>query len=68
MAASTCRSSTAVGRGLRATTVAIGARRGYTDLNYQDDVESRAVYDLLEQNRALVLHTYDRPIAAAGSR
>ncbi len=28
---------------------AIGAREEYTDLTYQDDVESRAIYDLLEQ-------------------
>src|SRR5262249_26162387 len=28
---------------------AIGAGEEYTDLNYQDDVESRAIYDLLEQ-------------------
>ena len=28
---------------------AIGAGEEYTDLNYQDDIESRAVYDLLEQ-------------------
>jgi starch phosphorylase len=28
---------------------AIGAGEEYTDLNYQDDIESRAIYDLLEQ-------------------
>ena len=28
---------------------AIGAGEEYSDLNYQDDVESRAIYDLLEQ-------------------
>ncbi|MFL5244204.1 MAG: alpha-glucan family phosphorylase [Gemmataceae bacterium] len=28
---------------------AIGAGEEYADLNYQDDVESRAIYDLLEQ-------------------
>jgi len=28
---------------------AIGAGEEYTDLHYQDDVESRAIYDLLEQ-------------------
>src|SRR4029079_14773764 len=28
---------------------AIGAGEEYTDLQYQDDVESRAIYDLLEQ-------------------
>src|SRR5205814_7284917 len=28
---------------------AIGAGEEYTDLTYQDDVESRAIYDLLEQ-------------------
>jgi starch phosphorylase len=28
---------------------AIGAGEEYTDLNYQDEVESRAIYDLLEQ-------------------
>src|SRR5262249_58122411 len=28
---------------------AIGAGEEYTDLPYQDDVESRAIYDLLEQ-------------------
>lgn len=29
---------------------AIGAGEEYTDLNYQDEVESRALYDLLEQD------------------
>src|SRR5207237_2238418 len=28
---------------------AIGAGEEYTDLTYQDDIESRAIYDLLEQ-------------------
>src|SRR5207253_9777008 len=28
---------------------AIGAGEEYTDLHYQDEVESRAIYDLLEQ-------------------
>jgi starch phosphorylase len=31
---------------------AIGAGEEYTDLTYQDDIESRAVYDLLEQEIA----------------
>jgi starch phosphorylase len=37
---------------------AIGAGEEYTDLTYQDDVESRAIYDLLEQE--IVPHFYKR--------
>jgi glycogen phosphorylase len=37
---------------------AIGAGEEYTDLTYQDDVESRAIYDLLEQE--LVPNFYTR--------
>ncbi len=36
---------------------AIGAGEEYTDLNYQDDVESRAIYDLLEQEIAPLFYT-----------
>jgi starch phosphorylase len=37
---------------------AIGAGEEYTDLTYQDDVESRAIYDLLEQE--IVPQFYNR--------
>src|SRR5262249_33965624 len=36
---------------------AIGAGEEYTDLNYQDDVESRATYDLLEQEIVPLFYT-----------
>ena len=36
---------------------AIGAGEEYTDLNYQDDVESRAIYDLLEQEITPLFYT-----------
>jgi starch phosphorylase len=36
---------------------AIGAGEEYTDLTYQDDVESRAIYDLLEQEIAPLFYT-----------
>jgi starch phosphorylase len=36
---------------------AIGAGEEYTDLNYQDDVESRAIYDLLEQELVPLFYT-----------
>ena len=36
---------------------AIGAGEEYTDLTYQDDVESRALYDLLEQEIAPLFYT-----------
>jgi len=36
---------------------AIGAGEEYTDLNYQDDVESRAIYDLLEQEVVPLFYT-----------
>ncbi len=36
---------------------AIGAGEEYTDLNYQDDVESRAIYDLLEQEIVPLYYT-----------
>jgi starch phosphorylase len=36
---------------------AIGAGEEYTDLTYQDDVESRAVYDLLEQEIVPLFYT-----------
>ena len=36
---------------------AIGAGEEYTDLTYQDDVESRAIYDLLEQEVVPLFHT-----------
>ncbi len=36
---------------------AIGAGEEYTDLNYQDDVESRAIYDLLEQEIVPLFYT-----------
>ena len=50
----------------------LGHRAGeeYTDLTYQDDVESRAIYDLLETgDRAAVLQPRARrPAARRGSR
>ena len=53
------RSSTAGGS--KATTGdngwAIGAGEEYTDLTYQDDVESRAIYDLLEQEIVPLFYT-----------
>src|SRR5215471_9076749 len=36
---------------------AIGAGEEYTDLTYQDDVESRAIYDLLEQEIIPLFYT-----------
>jgi starch phosphorylase len=36
---------------------AIGAGEEYTDLTYQDDVESRAIYDLLEQEIISLYYT-----------
>jgi len=36
---------------------AIGAGEEYTDLTYQDDVESRAIYDLLEQEIVPTFYT-----------
>jgi starch phosphorylase len=36
---------------------AIGAGEEYTDLTYQDDVESRAIYDLLEQEIVPIFYT-----------
>jgi starch phosphorylase len=36
---------------------AIGAGEEYTDLHYQDDVESRAIYDLLEQEIVPLYYT-----------
>jgi starch phosphorylase len=36
---------------------AVGAGEEYTDLTYQDDVESRAVYDLLEQELVPLFYT-----------
>jgi glycogen phosphorylase len=36
---------------------AIGAGEEYTDLTYQDDVESRAIYDLLEQEIVPLYYT-----------
>lgn len=36
---------------------AIGAGEEYQDLNYQDEVESRAIYDLLEQEIVPVFYT-----------
>src|SRR5437764_2199586 len=36
---------------------AIGAGEEYSDLTYQDDVESRAIYDLLEQEIAPLFYT-----------
>jgi starch phosphorylase len=36
---------------------AIGAGEEYTDLHYQDDVESRAIYDLLEQELVPLFYT-----------
>jgi glycogen phosphorylase len=36
---------------------AIGAGEEYTDLNYQDEVESRAIYDLLEQEIVPLFYT-----------
>jgi starch phosphorylase len=36
---------------------AIGAGEEYTDLTYQDDVESRAIYDLLEQEIVPAFYT-----------
>ena len=36
---------------------AIGAGEEYTDLNYQDDIESRLIYDLLEQEIAPLFYT-----------
>ncbi|TMQ33570.1 MAG: glycosyltransferase family 1 protein [Planctomycetota bacterium] len=36
---------------------AIGAGEEYTDLTYQDDVESRAIYDLLEQEVVPLFYT-----------
>jgi starch phosphorylase len=36
---------------------AIGAGEEYTDLHYQDDVESRAIYDLLEQEIVPLFYT-----------
>src|SRR5260370_42358673 len=36
---------------------AIGAGEGYTDLAYQDEVESRAIYDLLEQEIVPLFYT-----------
>jgi starch phosphorylase len=36
---------------------AIGAGEEYSDLNYQDDVESRAIYDLLEQEIVPLYYT-----------
>jgi starch phosphorylase len=36
---------------------AIGAGEEYSDLNYQDDVESRAIYDLLEQEVVPLFYT-----------
>jgi starch phosphorylase len=36
---------------------AIGAGEEYTDLTYQDDVESRAIYDLLEQELVPMFYT-----------
>jgi starch phosphorylase len=36
---------------------AIGAGEEYTDLTYQDDVESRAIYDLLEQELVPLFYT-----------
>jgi len=36
---------------------AIGAGEEYTDLPYQDDVESRAIYDLLEQEIVPIFYT-----------
>ena len=37
--------------------LAIGAGEEYTDLTYQDDVESRAIYDLLEQEIVPLFYT-----------
>ena len=37
--------------------LAIGAGEEYTDLTYQDDVESRAMYDLLEQEIVPLFYT-----------
>jgi starch phosphorylase len=36
---------------------AIGAGEEYTDLTYQDDIESRAIYDLLEQEITPLFYT-----------
>jgi starch phosphorylase len=36
---------------------AIGAGEEYTDLNYQDEVESRALYDLIEQDLVPLFYT-----------
>src|SRR5438445_12052601 len=36
---------------------AIGAGEEYTDLHYQDEVESRAIYDLLEQEIVPLFYT-----------
>ncbi|HEX3313283.1 MAG TPA: alpha-glucan family phosphorylase [Gemmataceae bacterium] len=36
---------------------AIGAGEEYTDLNYQDDIESRLIYDLIEQEIAPLFYT-----------
>jgi starch phosphorylase len=36
---------------------AIGAGEEYTDLTYQDDIESRAIYDLLEQEIVPLFYT-----------
>src|SRR5207253_11141309 len=36
---------------------AIGAGEEYTDLTYQDDIESRAIYDLLEQEIVPAFYT-----------
>lgn len=36
---------------------AIGAGEEYTDLNYQDEVESRALYDLIEQDIVRLFYT-----------
>jgi starch phosphorylase len=36
---------------------AVGAGEEYTDLNYQDEVESRALYDLLERDLAPLFYT-----------
>ena len=43
---------------------AIGGGEEYTDLAYQDDVESRAIYDLLEQEIVPLFYTRGRRPAA----
>jgi len=43
---------------------AIGAGEEYTDFTYEDDVESRAIYDLLEQEIVPLYYTRRRWSAA----